>query len=95
MIHLGYPKMCKLCKAPKIRDELDKLKEQLPKVEVKVRAEVIDTDAIMNAAAGAKKGKKTQPKATPEPEEESEQDEEEKPVKEKKEKKPTKKITKV
>ena len=35
-----------------IRDELDKVKETLPKVEIK--AEVIDTAAIMNATTSKK-----------------------------------------
>ena len=52
MIHLGYPKMVKMAENDKVREELEKIKETLPKVEVKVAAEVIDATAIMSSAKG-------------------------------------------
>ena len=56
--------MCKMCSSSKIREELDKVKEQLPKVEIK--AEVIDTAAIMKGATGSKSAaKKSAPKSAP------------------------------
>jgi len=61
MIHVGYPKMCKMCSSSKIREELDKTKELLPKVEIK--AEVIDMAAVMKGASSAKSApKKSAPK---------------------------------
>ena len=71
MIHLGHPKMCKKCSSAKIREELDKVKEKLPKTEIK--AEVIDADAIMKAASGAKSKKPAAPASSKqEPDEEPE-----------------------
>jgi len=89
MLHVGWQKMCKAAgNNQKIRDQLDKIKETLPKVEIK--AEVIDAGAIMNQAAGKKAPKKATPKA--EPMEMSDTEGSEAPVKEEKAKKTTKKV---
>ena len=58
MLHVGYPKMAKLAgDNKKIRDELDKVKELLPKVEAKV--EVID---MVSAMGGTKSSTKSNAK---------------------------------
>ena len=59
MIHLGYAKMAKDVPTgkQKIRDELDKIKEQMP-APPPPKAEVIDAAAVMAQASGAKKSKK-------------------------------------
>merc|ERR1739838_504108 len=59
MIHLGYAKMAKDVPTgkQKIRDEFDKIKEQMP-APPPPKAEVIDAAAVMAQASGAKKSKK-------------------------------------
>ena len=70
MIHVGYPTMCKMAgDNKKIREELDKAKELLPKIEVKT--EVIDVSAAMGESKSGPP--KKAPRNEPEPEEKMEE----------------------